>query len=569
MGSYEQQPEILEPGSGSELAPTKRRGALTKTLVGVAGLAVLGGAAWGVYAFTSAGPQPATMLPKDTLVYAAIDLDPSGSQKVEAYQFLKRFPAIEDEVNLDSADTMWEDLFDEATADSECDLDYAEDIEPWLGSKAAVAAVDIGEDEPTPTVVVEVKDEDGAEAGFKAIEECSGGEGQAGSWEISGGWAVFAETPDQAKSVVSGAEEASLADDEDFGEWMSTVGDPGIVTFYAAPAAGPWLLDTIGPSLSQQADDAFGTGSADTSSDYLEQYTEACTDAMSEQCQDFLENYDPNEAAETPAADPTIPPEVEKQFKEFGGAAATLGFADDALQLNVAAHTPEESLELVGEESASELVESLPEDTSIAIAASLAEGWLGAALDANPTLTDGVAEFEAQTGLALPEDVEALLGDRFALALGADIDIEALQASPDPSDLPLGLVVDGDADEIEAALDKVRTAAGLPPEAQSLLDSKADGDRVAVSPSSSYRDALLAGGDLGANDAYQSVIVTDEDAASLAFVNFDAGDWLTKLAEGDAKVSENLEPLVAFGVTSWADDDTTHAVIRLSTEDKE
>lgn len=568
MGSYEQQPEILEPGSGSELPPAKRRGTLTKVAVGAVGLAVLGGAAWGVYAFTSAGPQPASALPKDTLVYAAVDLDPSGSQKVEAYQFLKRFPAIADEINLDSADTMWEDLFDEATADSDCALDYAEDIEPWLGSKAAIAAVDIGEEQPTPAVVVQVTDADAAEEGFKAIEECSGGEGQAGSWEIAGDWAVFAETPDQAKSLVSAAEADSLADDDGYSEWMSKIGDPGILTFYAAPAAGEWLLDTLGPSLTQQADSVFGTGSSNPADDYFEQYSESCTDPTSTECQEFLENYDPAAETETPAAEATIPPEVEKQFKEFGGAAASLGFADDALQLSFAAHTPEESLELVGEESASELVEGLPEDTSIAVAASLAEGWLGAVLDANPTLTDAVADFEAQTGLAVPADVEALLGDRFALAMGSDIDLEALQASPNPEDVPVGLLVDGDADEVEAALDKVRTAAGLPPEAAALLERKVEGDRVAVSPSSSYRDSLLADGDLGGSDAYTGVIATDEDAASVMFVNFDAGDWLTKLAEGNTEASENLAPLVAFGVTSWADDDTTHAVVRLSTEDE-
>ena len=50
------------------------------------------------------------------------------------------------------------------------------------------------------------------------------------------------------------------------------------------------------------------------------------------------------------------------------------------------------------------------------------------------------------------------------------------------------------------------------------------------------------------------------------FVNFDAGDWLTSLAEGDQEAEDNLEPLQGLGFSSWTDDGDSHAVFRLTTD---
>src|SRR4051812_13888404 len=49
--------------------------------------------AWGVTQFLGGGPAPATAVPADALAYVAVDLDPSGGQKLAAYETLKKFPA--------------------------------------------------------------------------------------------------------------------------------------------------------------------------------------------------------------------------------------------------------------------------------------------------------------------------------------------------------------------------------------------------------------------------------------------------------------------------------------------
>ena len=44
--------------------------------------------------FLGAGPSPATAVPADAIAYLALDLDPSGGQKVEALKTLRKFPAL-------------------------------------------------------------------------------------------------------------------------------------------------------------------------------------------------------------------------------------------------------------------------------------------------------------------------------------------------------------------------------------------------------------------------------------------------------------------------------------------
>ncbi|MGH3336674.1 MAG: hypothetical protein ACRDOZ_12695, partial [Nocardioides sp.] len=134
-----QGPEYLEQGGGAPLArePRSGGGGRRKAIVAgatVVGLAAVGGGVWAATSFFSTGAQPAEALPASTLGYASIDLDPSGGQKIEAIRMLNKFPAFKDEIGLDTDDDIKRKLFDEGDVSEACDdLDYARDIEPWLG----------------------------------------------------------------------------------------------------------------------------------------------------------------------------------------------------------------------------------------------------------------------------------------------------------------------------------------------------------------------------------------------------------------------------------------------------
>ena len=214
---------------------------------GVAVLALAGGGVWAWTAFFSQGPQPAEALPDSTLAYVSIDLDPPGQQKVEAIKTLRKFPAFRDEIGLDTDDDVRKEIFSSLQDEGLCeDVDYDDDVEPWLGDRAAFALVDQGKDRPAPVFVVQIKDQDEAEDGLEKLTACAtdaaGSEDDLGGYAFNGDWVVLAETEGIAQDVVDAAGDGSLSDDGDYAKWTEAAGDPGIVTMYAAPEAGEALL---------------------------------------------------------------------------------------------------------------------------------------------------------------------------------------------------------------------------------------------------------------------------------------------------------------------------------------
>lgn len=551
-------PEYLESSAGSRVGPSVHDTDNRKRLLALGGLvgvlAVAGGAAWAATSFLGTGSQAAEALPASTLGYVSIDLDPSGGQKIEAIQTLRKFPAFKEEIGLETDDDLREKIFEEIVKSGECEgLDYAKDVEPWLGSRAAVAAADLGDDNPTPVFVMQVSDAGAAEAGVdRLVEECGDGasaEGATGGFVVSGDWIVFAETKDQAEKVVSETEKGSLADDADFQRWTGEAGDAGIMTMYAAPAAGELMSRYAGemPGMfgMMSGSDDLGPGAFDPETG------------------EFVEG-DPTDPSESPS----LPPEVEAALADFDGAAATVRFDDGGLKVEMAYSNFQEELtsSFLGEAGA-EMVEGLPDDTVAAFGLGFEDGWAQAMLDYAASSGGGtdvdelIAEAEAETGLSLPEDLETLMGEGVAIGLGSGIDGDAILENG-PSELPLGFKIKGDAAEIQAVLDKVKELAG-PDVAPYLEVTESDGYAV-IGTNDAYTEDLKAGGSLGGTEAYGNVI--EDDAASMLFVNFDADDdWLVRLSKDEPEVSENLAPLSAMGVSGWVDGDIVHSVFKVTT----
>ena len=541
-----QEPEYLEQGGGAPYRgdDRPRTGRRTAVLAGaaVAGLALVGGGVWAAVSFFGTGPQPAEALPASTLGYASIDLDPSGGQKIEAVRMLNKFPEFEDELGLDTDDDVREKIFEELELGESCDgLDYGDDIEPWLGDRAAVAAVDLGEDQPAPVVVVQVKDEDKADDGLATLQDC--GDGETLGWAIDDGWAVLAETDDIAQDVADETADGSLADDGDYQQWMDEVGDAGIVTMYAAPEAGQFLADTV--------EDFMGFGMN------AEMPAEMLSDEGS------VEGGMPSDTEFTD--------DLREDLENFSGLAVTLRFDDGAVELEMAGDAAVTSRGIPTTEAGDDVLSTLPEDTAAAIGVGFADGWFGKVLDQMATMSGGmsveelVAEAKAETGLDLPEDAETLAGDSATLALGSDFDPEAFVNSTDGTDVPVGLKVQGDPDAIEDVLAKLqeKIAADGGPE----LLTESDGDVIAIGLNADYVSTLVEDGDLGDSDVFEDVVREADDASAILFVNFDAGDgWLAEAVGDDPTVQENVEPLQGLGMSAWQDDDVAHAVLRLTTD---
>jgi hypothetical protein len=173
------------------------------------------------------------------------------------------------------------------------------------------------------------------------------------------------------------------------------------------------------------------------------------------------------------------------------------------------------------------------------------------------------AEIERETGLSVPDDIETLLGSSTALSIGHGFDLEAATNSGDGSGLPLAITVKGDPTAIERVLDKVRAKQ---PSAASVLGSDSSGDLVAVGPTQSYRQEVLAGGHLGDTDAFRSVVPEADRAGTILFVNVDELEpAISQLAAGDADISSNISPLKAIGLSTWVDGGVAYTSFEIST----
>jgi hypothetical protein len=573
-------PEYLDGSGPVETAPAndnKRR--LIALGAIVAGGAVVAGGAWAATSFFATGAQPAEALPDSTVAYVSVDLDPSGGQKIEAIKTLRKFPGFADNVDLETDDDLRERVFEEITSSGECEgLDYAADVEPWLGSRAAVAAVDLGEDEPTAVGVVQTTDGGQAEDGLaKLIETCGGdtaeggAEGETGDdvggWVVEGDWIVLAETEEIAQQVVDAADGSSLAADSSFAQWTGEAGDDGFMSMYVAKGVTKYVEDLAGMGL-------MGMPGASLEGDLSSEsslFDQDCIDAATTS-EEIDECFSATDELSSDTSAEEVPEELQQMINDFDGAAATVRFDDGAVEVEYAMSNYNRDLtRFIESQAGVEMVAGLPEDTVAAFGFALEEGWAEGLLDYVKTLApdetesidEQLAQFESETGLAFPEDVETLLGDGVTVSMGSGLDPDAV-ANGGPGEVPAGIRIKGDADEIQAVLDKISAQAGA--EAAEFLQVT-EGDGFAVlALADGYRSELEGAGSLGDSATYSEVVDADE-AQSVMFVNFNADDdWLVRLTEDMPEVSENLEPLAAFGFSTWADDEVVHGLMKVTTD---
>ncbi len=265
---------------------------------------------------------------------------------------------------------------------------------------------------------------------------------------------------------------------------------------------------------------------------------------------------------------------LEQMAEDFEGMAGVIRFEDGAVEAEFAGESTPEDLMTPDDRAG---VTELPESTALALGVSLREGWaqqyvdlLGQMMGAGGSVDQMLAQAEAMTGLELPEDIERLFGDGFALAVDRDLDVAA--ASQDPAAVPAGIRVSGDPAEIKTVVAKIKAAIG--PQADVLVVEEGDGV-VAFGLAADYVRELAGEGALGDQATFQDVVPEADNAGALLFVDFDAVEqWVAQGMEqsGQAgpterRVQENIAPLRALGLSASVDDDgSERALLRLSTD---
>ena len=532
-----QGPEYV--GSGSAPGPVERRGSGKKWVVlggvavGVAAVVGIGG--WAAFSLLASGSQPSAAIPASAVGYVSLDLDPSASQKIEAFKILKKFPGIEKELHMDSGDDLRRHVFDLMQDDGACkDLDYADDVEPWIGDRVAVAAMPAEKNSTAALVALQVSDEDAAATGIERLLKCNDADDAVG-FSFMDDYVLISETKKQADRYAADAEEGSLADDENFQKWTEEVGDPGFVTMYASADAPSYALDLQEELMSSSMESSSGQ-------------------------------------LELTADGGPVDEQMKKMYEDFEGMAGVLRFEDGAAEMEFVAGGLPAGLP-ASRDGADNAITSLPASTGAAMSVSLADGWsqdyldqMLAMLGDDAGLEDSITQLEAQTGLSLPEDIETLLGDSVSVAVDSGIDFEA--ATQDPTAVPAGIKVLGDPDEILAVVDKIKANFG--PQADVVVVESSQ-DAVAFGFDQDYVDSLLEDGRLGDDEAFKNVVPEAEKAAGVFFIDFDAGDgWADEFADfagsGDPKATENVKPLDALGASAWVDGGVEHGLLRLTTD---
>jgi hypothetical protein len=507
----------------------RSRGIVAPIASAVAVVLVAGGgfAAWRF--LSDPGTAPAEVLPSSTFALATVDLDPSGSQKIEAYRALRKFPALREKVGSDSGDDVVEKLVTDALEESGCQgLSYARDFEPWLGKSFAAGGVRLGDAKPTWVVAIESTDDDKASAAMGDLAACATKSGDGGlGWASAEGYVLASDTTSHAQAIAAAGKKDPLSADTAYQKWMGAAADDaGIAGFYVAKGAPGMIADLI----DQEA--AGATGDAK-----------------------------PGESVRT-------------GLKDFQGMGAVLRFADGGFELSVAAGGVKQD----GAPKVADQVRSLPADTaavlSIATPDELVDtlaGTQGAGSDALAQsglgmFLPGKEDLES-LGLTLPDDLETLLGSQLSLALGGTAPADLDRAGS--TDIPFGLLVKSDPAKFQEVVGKVERATGTTLASIPAALETGDG-RVAIASNPAYAQELVGQGDLGSQKVFRDVVPHADKATGIFFAQLD-GSWRAALekaaASGDKSEREtidNLEVLRAVGASSWQDGSTSHGLVRLS-----
>ncbi len=476
---------------------------LTLILIAVAALAaiVIGGGAFAVVKIMGGGgDQPSTAMPDTTAVYAQVDIDPSVGQKVAALKFFDGMDTKELEEMRDGQGR--EALFDWIAEDGDnalSDMDYEEDVEPWLGDRAGVGVVSGATTEDlVPILAIQVKDEAAAESFLNEVVEAED-ETDDVEFFFRGDYAVFA-GPAEIEGVKQALDAGTLADSDAFTSDVSSLGEQGIVSMWADLPAFQELSDSVNKEMGMSLSDAATT------------------------------------------------PFIDSQAELEGRLAATLRFEDDAIELYGAAF--DSGAETIAGGDSAHLISTLPEDTAAAFGIEHGDQYVDQVWtlleEAYPNDVAEVQQEAAAEGFNLPEDVKTLVGDSMVIAAGPEIvNLDTM----DDSNVPVGYQAHTDADAAVDLIDRVIAASGedLP------VPYGAEGDTFIVAGSEPYYDALAGGGDLGSNRAFELSVPDADDADVAAFVSLNEFEsaYLGEIEDDQERTV--VESMAAVGMRASSD----------------
>ena len=394
--------------------------AVAAASVATAGVAVL--------AFLSGGgTQPEDVLPAGAIAFLKVDLDPAANQKVAVYRLAEKFPASADVV--DDEDDVRDQLLGALFEDVE-GVDYAADIAPWLGDRAAIAALPSGGEVPDALAAVAYRDRAAAEAGLARLKAAD--ESVVYAFSEKGDYVLLGDS----QAVVDAAVEppSVLGDAASYTEAVDALDGDQIMTGWVDLAA---FWGALPPAEREEASRTLGAA-GDLS----------------------------------PTGQAVFGARADDRFIEVQG--RTLDATADVLR----------DVE-VGGQQVSGMVRELPASTVLALSVSgLGDGLatLYERTAGGPADTQVLRDVAEQAGLSLPQDLRVLLGDETMLGVFGAEDI-AVRSRGD----------DGDAYAVAERIAQSISDSGGPPAADTLRRAEA-GVAVGTTPAALDQITASGGG---------------------------------------------------------------------------
>ena len=188
----------------------------------------------------SSGSDPATVAPAGSPIYIQVALKPEGTLQSNIEALASKVAGIDNLGQL-----IVEEIESSALSSGE-DLDYAKEIEPWLGEQAGISLQEYdGDDFQGYAVAIQSTDTDATQ---EFIDKQSADEvAEEGSYEgvefmveaddetaigIVGDFLIVAEDEDSFKAVVDASDDASLADEDAYSGAIDGVPDESLADVF-------------------------------------------------------------------------------------------------------------------------------------------------------------------------------------------------------------------------------------------------------------------------------------------------------------------------------------------------
>ncbi|GAA4194026.1 hypothetical protein GCM10022252_37920 [Streptosporangium oxazolinicum] len=226
-GNWQQGPDFLS--AGPPPGPPARKGGKGWLLAVIAALVVAlvgGGGFFAVNLLSGGGAQPHDVLPGNAIGYVRLDLDPAANQKVALFTIARKFTVTKDSFTGEDPRQAIFDQLKKGTGGFD-KVDYAADIEPWLGVRVGVAALPPAKAgaEPGVVVAVQVTDQDKAKAGIAKLM----GEEKYGI-AFREDYALLTPTQADADRAVTAE---PLSGNANFSDDLGALGETGVLSFWA------------------------------------------------------------------------------------------------------------------------------------------------------------------------------------------------------------------------------------------------------------------------------------------------------------------------------------------------